>query len=331
MLSSKNISKILSLVLVVFLGGVLVTHAYVPLAPLPIGEGGTTPKEYASMGTYLAGMMKLIIALGGVIAIVMAIYGGIARIASGISPSAKADANKRIENALVGLALVLTSYLILNSINPNLVNINFNLPKLEGTHRAATSTMVTTNETLTVDCGGFWITVAKLIDDSGTLSQTECAKGRELALADPIVKSLSSTAQAAAISLKEKYPSVVFTSGKRNIMDQARVMADNIVSTGNRKWIEKTYAPSSAITKLQDWVDNHPEATSSTDITNGLFLAMQTMPLAEQALISKHLSGDAFDIQPSSDGNMLNTIKSLPGLTKFIENESGVYVWHAQF
>lgn len=145
MLSSKNISKILSLVLVIFLGGILVAHAvgYVPLAPLPIGEGGTTPKEYADMGTYLAGMLKFMIAIGGVIAIVMAIYGGIARIASGISPSAKADADKRITDALVGLALVLTSYLILNSINPNLVKLDLNLPKLAGSRRAVSTSTVT--------------------------------------------------------------------------------------------------------------------------------------------------------------------------------------------
>ncbi|MBI5400639.1 MAG: hypothetical protein HZB12_00775, partial [Candidatus Yonathbacteria bacterium] len=41
---------------------------------------------------------------------------------------AKSDAKERIIGALIGLGLILTSWLILNSINPNLVNFNLNLP-----------------------------------------------------------------------------------------------------------------------------------------------------------------------------------------------------------
>ncbi|MGB2580286.1 MAG: hypothetical protein WBC83_01160, partial [Minisyncoccia bacterium] len=51
-------------------------------------------------------------------------------VAAGIAPSAKQDAKERILNALIGLTLVLTSYLILNSINPGLVQFNFSLPPI---------------------------------------------------------------------------------------------------------------------------------------------------------------------------------------------------------
>mgnify|MGYP001565893360 CR=1 FL=1 len=135
MIYSKHIPKILSLALVVFLSGISIAHAYEPLAPLPISSGIGTSTGYENMGTYLSGMMKFLIAIGGVIAIVTAIIGGVQYIASGITPSQKNDAKKRIENAFVGLAIVLTSYLILNSINPDLVKINLNLPKVRGTFR----------------------------------------------------------------------------------------------------------------------------------------------------------------------------------------------------
>lgn len=108
---------------------VLVVHAqsYTPLAPLPIGEGGATPSSY-TMSTYLSGALKLLIALGGAFSILTAIIGGTQYVAASITPDAKNNAKKRIENAFIGLALVLTSYLILNSINPKLLAFNFMLP-----------------------------------------------------------------------------------------------------------------------------------------------------------------------------------------------------------
>lgn len=179
MIYSKHIPKILSLVLVIFLGGILVAHAntisYTPLAPLPIGEGGAIPMGkdasgklvpmYESMSAYLVGMMKLIIALGGVLAIVMAIIGGVQRIASGISPSAKADANKRVTDALTGLALVLASYLILNSINPNLVKINFDLPKLAGESREVRTSILSESEKQSLE-----MKTAGLLGDTSLMS-----------------------------------------------------------------------------------------------------------------------------------------------------------------
>lgn len=105
---------------------------YQPLAPLPLGEGGSTPSEY-TLSTYLSGMLKLIIALGAAFAVLMSVVGGIQYVASGITPSKKNEAKDRIWNAITGLVLVLTSYLILNTINPQLVAFNLSLPAVEGT------------------------------------------------------------------------------------------------------------------------------------------------------------------------------------------------------
>ena len=114
--------------LVIFLGfGVLIAHSqtYTPLEPLPgiITPGGTT----TNLSTYLAGMIKLLIALGGATAILFAIIGGTQYVAAGVSPDAKSGAKDRITSAFIGLAIILTSYLLLNSINSKLVQFNLAL------------------------------------------------------------------------------------------------------------------------------------------------------------------------------------------------------------
>ncbi len=136
----KTIISISSLLAIVF-GGALIVHAeaggaldastgqYVPLAKLPIGPNASELAVY-TMSTYLSGIIKLVIALGAGLAVLMGILAGVQYIAKGISPSAKNEAKEKMISALTGLALVLTSYLILNSINPDLVNFKLDLPPI---------------------------------------------------------------------------------------------------------------------------------------------------------------------------------------------------------
>lgn len=131
----KNVKNILPSILsgfiIAFGIGALVAHAqgYTPLAPLPgtVTTGGGAETASTNLGSYLSGMLKLLIALGGALAILMAIIGGTQYVAAGISPDAKSSAKARIINAFIGLALILSSYLILNSINPKLVAFNLSL------------------------------------------------------------------------------------------------------------------------------------------------------------------------------------------------------------
>lgn len=120
--------------LILFFGlGVFTVHAqsYVPLAPLP----GTTITDASgapvtSLVTYVSGMIKLLVALGAALAVVYAVIGGTQYVAASINPVAKADALERLQNALIGLAVILSSYLILNSIDPRLVSFNLDLKKV---------------------------------------------------------------------------------------------------------------------------------------------------------------------------------------------------------
>lgn len=135
-MKTKNIASILAGLLITLVAGILIAHAaeinYAPLAPLPIGDAGAIPTNY-TLSSYLSGMIKLLIALGAATAILFAIIGGTRYVAASINPSAKKDALERIWNALIGLTIMLTSYLLLNSINPDLVNFNLELKSVATT------------------------------------------------------------------------------------------------------------------------------------------------------------------------------------------------------
>lgn len=143
---------------------------------------------------------------------------------------------------------------------------------------------------------------------------------------------LAPNAKAGAESLKKEFgSSIVFTSGRRSVKDQCRVMAQNIVSTGNRKWIEETYV---AGKELQQWVDNNPDADTVFELQAGLESVMNSWDDKKLAKISYHLSGGAFDIQPvlgSDGGKIKSAIKNLKNLNRFLDGENGVAVWHLQF
>lgn len=142
---------------------------------------------------------------------------------------------------------------------------------------------------------------------------------------------LASVARKAAYALKKAHPAVSFTSGRRGKDDQARAMAGNVVK--NRKWIEQTYAESDLRTKCQEWVDKNTDKTTQAEIAAGLVSVFDTVDDAALGKFSKHLSGEAFDVQPvDTDADEIKkTIRGLAGLGKFLESEGGLVRWHAQF
>ena len=149
---------------------------------------------------------------------------------------------------------------------------------------------------------------------------------------DPAIDALNLApdAKKAAMKLKEEHPDITFTSGRRNVHEQAHAMASNIVSSKNRKWIEQTYKSAA---KLQKWVDDNPKAEKVEEITKGLEKTMNDMSDSDLAKVSKHLTGEAFDVQPQKkDAEQIKKdINNLPGITKFLDHEGGLERWHAQF
>ena len=68
-------------------------------------------------------------------------------------------------------------------------------------------------------------------------------------------------------------------------------------------------------------------------IAAGLVSVFDRATDAELGKLSKHLSGDAFDVQPvDKDAESIKkTIRGLPGLGKFLDVEGGLVRWHVQF
>lgn len=144
---------------------------------------------------------------------------------------------------------------------------------------------------------------------------------------------LGVSAKAAAEKLLEQFPGdVKFTSGRRTIAEQAAAMAPNVVR--NRKWIEQTYKDTQQRAALQEWVDENPSATQASAVAVGLDGVMKGWSEAQQRSFSRHITGDAFDVQPvtgAQGSKIKEAITKLPKLNWNAFTEGGLEIWHAQF
>jgi hypothetical protein len=77
-------------------------------------------------GDYLNNIYTFGIRAAGVLAVLMIAIGGVEYMLSSV-PGAKTDARGRITAALGGLAIALVSFLVLQTINPNLVNFSLSI------------------------------------------------------------------------------------------------------------------------------------------------------------------------------------------------------------
>lgn len=97
---------------------------YAVLAPLPgIADnvGDTTTLE-----KYLPQVFNILIGLSAVTAVLMIVIGGFQYMSSD-AIQGKSAGKERIKNAIYGLVLVISAWLILYTINPNLLEINLNI------------------------------------------------------------------------------------------------------------------------------------------------------------------------------------------------------------
>lgn len=144
---------------------------------------------------------------------------------------------------------------------------------------------------------------------------------------------LGASAKAAAQNLLDQFPDYIkFTSGRRSIASQATAMAPNVVQ--NRKWIQQTYKDTPQRTDLQKWVDDHYAATTASAIAAGLESVMNQWTQDQQRNFSRHISGDAFDVQPvggDTGKKIKEAIGKLPKLHWHTFEEGGLEIWHAQF
>lgn len=108
-----------------------ISHAqtYTLLEPLPsVEEPGKTIPEI-TINNYITYVFKFAIALAVLLATIMIIIGGFEYMLSE-SPFGKGNGKTRIQNAAWGLLAAFASYLILQTIDPRLVQINTSIPPI---------------------------------------------------------------------------------------------------------------------------------------------------------------------------------------------------------
>lgn len=99
-------------------------YEYTVLAPLP----GTTKADSlkTDLPTYLPGIFNLAIGLSAAFAVFMIVLGGFQYMSTDALQK-KQDGKQRIQNAIYGLFLVIGAWLILYTINPNLLKLDLNI------------------------------------------------------------------------------------------------------------------------------------------------------------------------------------------------------------
>ena len=108
----------LSRLILLFLAPVAVNaQGYEPLAPLASNSNIT------SLGGYLSDLFLIGIGLAGVLAVIMLIIAGVQYIGGASSESARKDAKDRIWAAILGLLIALGAWIILTTIDSNLVAV----------------------------------------------------------------------------------------------------------------------------------------------------------------------------------------------------------------
>ena len=98
---------------------------YIPLEPNAFPGVSTTGSD-GDIGTFLGQIFNFGIAAAVVLALLEIIWGGVEYMTTD-SWYTKGDGKDRIYNAIIGLGIALISYLLLYTINPDLVDFSKNL------------------------------------------------------------------------------------------------------------------------------------------------------------------------------------------------------------
>lgn len=102
----------------------IATEIIIPGSKVELSVQGVFKGKIRDLADYMGIVYSFLISIVGLIAAVMMMVGGLQYLTAGGDKS-KVDAGKsRIRNAMVGMILALSSYAILNTINPKLVNFS---------------------------------------------------------------------------------------------------------------------------------------------------------------------------------------------------------------
>lgn len=154
---------------------------------------------------------------------------------------------------------------------------------------------------------------------------------------------LSPNAAKAAALVMKAHPDAVFTSGRRDILDQARVMAANVVRYGPA-WLDDTYKNKQIVRVLMTYTEENKDKASSVALLSQGFYRELMEHFSGHLMQFPHVRGDAFDIAwPRLKDGLIDrikgeaicaTIEALPvelGLQLLLKKEGRHHVIHAQF
>ena len=98
----------------------------------PAIPGVSSNAAGASPGAWVANFYQFALLISGVLAFGAIVYGGVLHAISAGNPSKQSEGKSWIWSALIGLLLLGGAYIILNTVNPRLLDLN--LPELAPIH-----------------------------------------------------------------------------------------------------------------------------------------------------------------------------------------------------
>lgn len=120
----KNLIIALSACLVIF---PVYAFAYTLLQPL---HGITEVSGGQGFSKYLSWIFKFALIAAAFLAVIQIVIAGVEMVGSAASEKARGDAEQRIRDAVLGLLLAFGAWLILYTINPDLVKMELNIPDI---------------------------------------------------------------------------------------------------------------------------------------------------------------------------------------------------------
>jgi hypothetical protein len=102
-------------------------RVYTMLEPIPLSDPAGAPDTTTTASKFFQGIVPLIIALAGALAVLMIIIGGIQYMSTD-AIGEKSEGKERIRNAIGGFILIISAWLILYTVNPKLIEFNLSIP-----------------------------------------------------------------------------------------------------------------------------------------------------------------------------------------------------------
>lgn len=227
---------------------------YQPLEPLP-DEHGVISYDAVAVNSFFTRVYFFSLTAAVFLSVIMIIAGGLQYMARGVSESAAKGAKDRIQKALLGLVLALGSYLILQTINPELVHPQFFVPAQEGQQLTIGGSSIDRGVP-----GSAVLPVVKPYagtDPSGDLARILADEQRvrtQLENGGVVVTGTQGTAPCTQIG--QEGCTLVGTLPQYGITDLLKLKGDCeckvIVTAGTEWWGHQTHQPDKAIVDLDD-------------------------------------------------------------------------------